>query len=62
MTAAAASEAVDDVCEHVDIVRRNAADVEKPNQGSEGRAHGLLGSVDVVFPLVEESRRAAEVG
>jgi hypothetical protein len=28
-------------------------DVEKRNQASEGRPHGLFDSVDVVFPLVQ---------
>jgi hypothetical protein len=55
------SEIVEDVCEQVDVVRRSKADVEKTNQGTEGRAPGLFGLVDVVFPLARDSRRLREV-
>jgi hypothetical protein len=58
----AVSEAVDAVCEQVDVVRRNAADGEQKNHVTEGRAHGPGGSVDVVFPLLKERRRVAQVG
>ena len=57
----AVSGTVEDVSEHVDVVRRNQADVEKTNHATEERAHGLVGWVDVVFPLVEDSRRVRGV-
>ena len=62
MSAAGGLGGLDAVCEQVDVVRRNAADVEQKNHGTEGQAHGPGGSVDVVFPLLKESRRVAQVG
>ena len=45
-----------DVCEQVDVVRRNETDLEKTKQGTGGRDHRFFGLVEVVFPRIEDAR------
>jgi hypothetical protein len=53
----AVSELAHDGREHHECVLRIEADVAPWQQVTGGRAHGLLESVEVVSPLVEDGRR-----